>query len=105
MAGGALLRMGDHGLPKRVMSGELENAGKRGPGGKEKERADCVAEDRRVFGITGNWSTAALYIIDPGASLNTVCEGGCRFYVRVGEGREKGTKPTEEERSGRGEQG
>ena len=32
----ALLRMGDHRLPKRVMSGELENAGKRGPGGKEK---------------------------------------------------------------------
>ena len=29
--------MGDHMLPKRVMSGELENAGKRGPGGKEKE--------------------------------------------------------------------
>ena len=32
----ALLRMGDHRLPKRVMSGELEDAGKRGPGGKEK---------------------------------------------------------------------
>ena len=32
----ALLRMGDHRLPKRVMSGELENAGKRGPRGKEK---------------------------------------------------------------------
>ena len=28
----ALLRMGDHKLPKRVMSGEHENAGKRGPG-------------------------------------------------------------------------
>ena len=27
--------MGDHRLPKRVMSEELENAGKRGPGGKE----------------------------------------------------------------------
>ena len=24
--------MGDHRLPRRVMSGELENAGKRGPG-------------------------------------------------------------------------
>ena len=33
---GALLRMGDHRIPKRVTSGELENAGKRGPGGKEK---------------------------------------------------------------------
>ena len=29
--------MGDNRLPKRVMSGELENAGKREPGGKEKE--------------------------------------------------------------------
>ena len=27
---GALLRMGDHRSPKRVMSGELENTGKRG---------------------------------------------------------------------------
>ena len=35
-------------------------AGKRGPGGKEKEWADCVAEDRWVFGIAGGWSTAAL---------------------------------------------
>ena len=34
----ALLRMGDHRLPKRVMSRELENAGKRGPG--EGERVD-----------------------------------------------------------------
>ena len=32
---GALLRKGGHRLPKRVMSGELENAGKRGPEGKE----------------------------------------------------------------------
>ena len=32
----ALFRMGDLRLPKRVMSGELENAGRRGPGGKEK---------------------------------------------------------------------
>ena len=28
--------MGDHRLPKRIMSGELENAGKRGPGGRRK---------------------------------------------------------------------
>ena len=32
----ALLRMGYHRLPKRAMSGELENARNRGPGGKEK---------------------------------------------------------------------
>ena len=33
---GALLCTGDHRLPKRVMSGELENAAKRGLGEKEK---------------------------------------------------------------------
>ena len=75
---GALLRMGDHRLPKRVMSGELENAGKRGPGGKEKEWTDCVADDLRLFGVTGDWRTAAL---DPGAWYNTVLEGGCRFMA------------------------
>ena len=47
--------MGNHRLPKRVMSGELENAGKRWPRGKEKEWTDCVAEARRLFGITGDW--------------------------------------------------
>ena len=75
---GALLRMGDHRLPKRVMSGELENAGKRGPGGKEKEWTDCVADDLRLFGVTVDWKTAAL---DPGAWYNTVQEGGCRFMA------------------------
>ena len=75
---GALLRMGDHRLPRRVMSGELENAGKRGPGGKEKEWTDCVADDLRLFGVTGDWKTAAL---DPGAWYNTVQEGGCRFMA------------------------
>ena len=76
---GALLRMGDHRLPKRLMSGELENAGKRGPGGKEKEWTDCVADDLRLFGVTGDWKTAAL---DPGAWYNTVQEGGCRLWPR-----------------------
>ena len=33
---GALLRINDHRLPKRVMWGELENTGKRGLGRKEK---------------------------------------------------------------------
>ena len=68
--------MGDHRLPKRVMSRELENAGKRGPGGKEKKWTDCVAEDLRLFGITGDRNTAAL---DPGAWYSTVRDGGCGF--------------------------
>ncbi|CAM9817866.1 unnamed protein product, partial [Ascophyllum nodosum] len=68
---GALLRMGDHRLPKKVMSGELENVRKRGPGRKEKEWTDCVADYLRLFGVTGDWSTAAL---DPGAWYNIVHE-------------------------------
>ena len=45
--------MGDYKSPTRVISGELENARKRGPRGKEREWTDCVTDDRRVFGITG----------------------------------------------------
>ena len=33
---GGLLRMGNHRSPKRIISGEVENAGKRRPGGKDK---------------------------------------------------------------------
>ena len=52
-------------------------------GGKEKEWTDCVADDLRLFGVTGNWKTAAL---DPGAWYNTVQEGVCRFMAAwVGE--------------------
>ena len=65
--------MGDHRLPKRVKSGELESCGQRGPGGKNKEWTDCVVEDRRTFGILEDWSIAAL---DPGVWYNTVCYEG-----------------------------
>ena len=76
---GAVLRMSGHRFPKRVMSGELENAGKHRPGGGEKEEwTDCVADELRLFGITGDWSTAAL---DPGAWYSAVHEGGCRFMA------------------------
>ena len=70
--------MGDHRLPKRVMSGVLENAGKRGPWRKEKEWMNCVADDLRFFGITRDWSTAAL---GPGVWYSAVHEGGCRFMA------------------------
>ena len=36
------------------------------------------ADDLRLFGVTGDWKTAAL---DPGAWYNTVQEGGCRFMA------------------------
>ena len=37
-----------------------------------------MAEDRRLFGFTGDWSTAAL---DPEVWYSTVREGGCRFMA------------------------
>ena len=37
-----------------------------------------MAEDRRLSGITGDWSTAAL---DPGVWCIIVREGGCRFMA------------------------
>ena len=52
--------MGDHRLPKRVMSEKLENVGTRGLGGKEEECKDYMAEDRRVFGTTGDRSTVTV---------------------------------------------
>ena len=86
---------------ERVMSGELENEGQRGRGGKEREWTDCVAEGRRAFGITGGWSNAAL---DPGAWYNAVCERGLQINGRVGKGREKASENRQRERK-RGGQG
>ena len=37
-----------------------------------------LADDLRLFGVTGDWRTAAL---DPEAWYNTVQEGGCRFMA------------------------
>ena len=98
----ALLRVGDQRLPKRVMSGELENAGKRGPGGKEKEWTDCVADDLRLFGDTGDWRTAAL---DPGAWYNKVREGGCRFMAAWVREEEDASNQRQKKREAEGGQG
>ena len=92
---GALLRMGDHRLPERVMSGELENAGKRGPEGKEKEWVDCVTEDLRLFGTTGDWSTV---VLDPGVWYSTVREGGCSFIAAWGKDKEKASEHVQRKR-------
>ena len=53
---GALLRMGDHRLPKRVMSGELENARKRGPGGRRKSGRTAW---EMIFGYLASRGTGA----------------------------------------------
>ena len=75
---GALLRISYHRLPKRVTSGELENAGKRRPGEKENKWTDCVGKVLRLFGIMGDWCSAAL---DPGVWYSKVREGVCRYMA------------------------
>ena len=86
---GALTRMDDHRLPRRIMVGALENPGRRGRGGKEREWTDCVADDLRLFGIGDGegWKTVAL---DPGKWWEVVMEGGRTFMA---------TWRTEEERA------
>ena len=71
------------------MEGDLENVGQRGSGVRGNKWTECVAEDCRVFDITGNWTTAAL---DPGVWYSTVCEGGCRFMVSWAREEEKAFK-------------
>ena len=71
------------GYPRGSCRESARTRGNVGRGGKEKEWTDCVADDLRLFGVTGDWRTAAL---DPGAWYNTVHEGGCRFMAAwVGE--------------------
>ena len=41
-------------LPKRIMSGNLEGAVRRGWGKEEKKWIDCVQSDVRGFGIAGD---------------------------------------------------
>ena len=60
------------------MSRELENAGRRGQGGKEKVWTECVTEDLRLFDVEVNCNTAEL---DPGVWYSTVREGGFRFMA------------------------
>ena len=42
---------------------QLEKQDHVGRGGGGEEWTDCVADDRWVFGIMGDWSTAALYLL------------------------------------------
>ena len=67
-----------HGRPQVTPRGHVGRAGKSEPGEKEEEWTDCVAEDRWVFGITGDWSTATL---DPEGWYSTEGEGGCKFMA------------------------
>ena len=56
---------------------------------------DCVAGDRRVFGLTGDWSTATL---DPEAWCNTVDEGVCRCMTARAKEEEKASENRQRKR-------
>ena len=75
---GTLLRISSERLPKRIMFGNLEGAGRRGRGGKEKDWTDCVQSDIRAFGITGDWKTMAF---KAEVWVEAVPEGGRRFMA------------------------
>ena len=51
---GALARMSGGRLPKRIMSGNLDGAVRRGRGEEEKKWTDCLQSDVRGFGIAGD---------------------------------------------------
>ena len=65
-------------LPKRIMSGNLEGAVRRGRGGKEKEWTDCIHSDIRAFAITGDWEAMAL---KADMWVEVVTAGGRRFMA------------------------
>ena len=51
---------------------------RRGRGGKEKERTDCVQSDIQAFGIAGDWKATAS---KTEVWVETVMEGGRRFMA------------------------
>ena len=91
--------MGDHRLPKRVISGELENARQRGPEGEKKEWMDCVEADLLVFGITGDG--LEYHRTRPWGLVQHNMRRGLPVYDPLGEGRETGVHKTTEEEKGR----
>ena len=78
MVAGTLIRMSGGELPKRIVLENLEGAGRRGRGGKEKEWTDCAQSDIRAFGITGDWKVTTL---KAEVWVDTVTEDGRRFMA------------------------
>ena len=56
----------------------LEDAVRKGQGGKENEWIDCVQSDVRAFGIAGGWKPTAL---EAKMWVEVVTEHGLRFMV------------------------
>ena len=93
---GALIRMDDERIPKRVMFGKIEDGDKKLGGGQEKEFATYVESDVRSFKIQRNWKHAAR---DAQSWTELVTEGGRRFMTEWRkEKREVQISPAEEDR-------
>ena len=71
--------MGDHKLPKRVMSGELENAGKRGPGGKIKNGRTAW---QMIFGYLASRGTRAPTHLALGSGMAPYMRGAVGLWPR-----------------------
>ena len=71
--------MGDHRLPKRAMSGELENAGKRGPGGKEKNGRTAW---QMIFGYLASRGFGASPHLTPGSGIAQYMKGAVGLWTR-----------------------
>ena len=65
-------------LPKQIMFGNLEGAVRREGGGKEKDWANSLRSDVRVFGIAGDRKATALVTE---IWVETLTEGGRRLTV------------------------
>ena len=92
---GTLIRMSGGRLPKRIMSGNLEGAVRRGRGGKEKEWTDCVQSDIRAFGIMGDWKAM---VLKAEVWVEAVTEGGRRFMAAWREEEEDAARHRQEKR-------
>ena len=82
---GALLRMGDHRLPKRVMSGELENVGKRGLGGRRKSGRTAW---QRIVGYLASRGTGEPPHLTLGRGITRYTKGVVGLWPR-GRGKKK----------------
>ena len=56
-----------------------------------------MAEDRRLFGMTADWSTV---VLNPGVWYRTIRKGCCRFMVACVKEEEKASEHRQRKREG-----
>ena len=71
--------MGGHRLPKGVMPGELENAGKRGPGGRRKSERTAW---QMIFGYLASRGTGAPPHLTLGHGITQYTKGAVGLWPR-----------------------